>query len=136
MVSLPLGLLRRHREGGVDLIEIEFDRYRRAAFRILAGVAPRDGLMTFTGHCAVEDVFVGWLNEYFAMYAYPRLWAWPCLWGWFSARHLESDCEKLALRVAGLVPELEFALREGRVGPHMRRVVINHPAHVVREGKI
>jgi hypothetical protein len=35
---------------------------------------------------------------------------------------VQADYEKLALRVAGLLPELELALREGKLGPHMRRL--------------
>ena len=69
VLSLPFGRLCRHSEAGVDLIQIDFARYRRAAFRIMAGVAPQEGLMTVTGHWAAEDVFVDWLDEYFVMYA-------------------------------------------------------------------
>src|SRR5260370_21347209 len=44
--SLSLGRLRRHREGRVDLVQIQFARYRRAAFRIATGVAPPSVLIT------------------------------------------------------------------------------------------
>jgi len=64
-LGLPLGRLLRTRKPGVDLIQSQFARYRRAAFRIMAGVAPSDGLMTITGRWASEDVLVDWLNEYF-----------------------------------------------------------------------
>jgi hypothetical protein len=125
--SLPLGRLRRTRETGVDLVEIEFARYRRAAFRIQAGVAPKGGMMTFTGHWAAEDLYVGWLNEYFEMYASPRRRT------WFSVRHwpwqtvVQDDYGQLAQRVSEFTPELESALRDSRLGPHMRRVVISRP---------
>jgi hypothetical protein len=125
------GRLIRARESGVDLIEIQFARYRRAAFRINVGVAPKEGMMTLTGHWRAEDVHVHWLNEFFEMYALSR---WRI---WFSVRHLlyrsrtQGDYDKLALRVAGLVPELEAVLREGKLGPHMRRVVIPRPAQVI-----
>ena len=36
----------------------------------------------------------------------------------------QSDYEKLVVEVAGLVPELESALRSGKLGPHVRRVRI------------
>jgi len=128
VLSLPLGRMRRARNAGVDLIEIDLAKYRRAAFRILAGVAPKDGLMAFTGHWAAEDVYVGWLNEYFTMYAFPR---WQIQ---FSVRHwphqspTQSDFDRLAQRVAELMPELELALREGRTAPDMRRWVIPRSA--------
>lgn len=121
--SLPLGRMRRSREGGVDLVEVDFARYGRAAFRIFAGVVPRDGLMTFTGHWPAQDVYVGWLNEYFVMYAFPRWRVQFSVWCWPRQSPTQGDYDRLALRVAGLVPELELALREGRTGPHMRRVI-------------
>jgi hypothetical protein len=40
---------------------------------------------------------------------------------------VQADYDKLVLRVAGFLPELELALREGNLGPHMRRIVIPHP---------
>jgi len=127
VLSLPLGRLRRSTRRGVDLIEIQFAKYRRAAFRIAAGVAPRDGLMTFTGHWPAEDVYVGWLNEYFVMYAFPRWRVQFSVWHWPHQSPTQGDYDKLALRVAGFIPELELALREGRTGPHMRLWVIPRP---------
>jgi hypothetical protein len=134
------GRLIRHRAPGVDLIEIQFAPRRRAAFRINAGVAPKDGLMTLTGHQPAEDVSVHWLDKYFETHARP--WLRPGLTtlgleplgAWFSVGHwphrspTQANYNKLALRVAGFVPELELALREGRLGPHIRRVVIRRPA--------
>ncbi len=108
----------------MDLIEIQFAPRRRAAFRINVGIAPKEGMMTLTGHWRAEDVHVHWLKEFFEMYALTR---WRT---WFSVRHrlyrprTQSDYDKLALRVAGLVPELELALRAGKLGPHMRRVAM------------
>ena len=124
--TLPLGRLRRLREGRVDLIQIQVARYR-VAFRIMTGVVPRDGLMTFTGHWAPEDVLVDWLDEYFTMYACPRFRIWFSVRHWPHRSPVPSDYERLASRVAHFSSELELALREGRVGPHMRRVVI--PRH-------
>jgi hypothetical protein len=125
VVSFPLwGRLIRARESGVDLIEIQFAPRRRDAFRINMGVSPKEGMATLKGHWAAEDVLVHWLNEFFEMYASSR---WRI---WFSVRQplfrsrTQGDYDKLALRVAGLVPELELALREGKLGPHMRRIVI------------
>jgi hypothetical protein len=130
-LALPLGRLVRHRERGVDLIEIDFRKYRRAAFRIAAGVAPTEGLMTVTGHWAAEDVYVGWLNEFYVMYALPR-WQVPFFaWHWTYQSPIQGNYEKLAQRVAGFVPELELALREGGLGPHVRRFLI--PRSVIRQ---
>jgi hypothetical protein len=111
----------------VDLIEIDFRAHRRAAFRIAAGVAPKEGLMTLTGHWAAEDVHVGWLNEFYVMYASPRWQVSFFVWHWPYQSTSLCNYEKLAQRVAGLTPELELALREGRLGPHVRRFEIRRP---------
>ena len=133
------GRLIRVREPGVDLVEIQLATHRRAAFRINAGVAPRGGLMTLTGYRPAEEVAVHWLNEHFETHARPwlrpglramglePLGAWFSLWHWPCRSPTQSDYDKLALRVAGLLPEVDLALREGKLGPHMRRIVIPNP---------
>jgi hypothetical protein len=138
------GRLIRVREPGVDLVEIQLATHRRAAFRINAGVAPRGGLMTLRGHRPAEEVAVHWLNEYFETHARPwlrpglramglePLGAWFSLWHWPYRSPTRSDYDRLALRVAGFLPEVELALREGKLGPHMRRIVI--PKRVPQQG--
>ena len=140
VLSFPSwGRLTRARESGVDLIEIQFASHGRAAFRVNAGVAPKDGLATPTGHQALEEVGVHRLNEHFETHARPwlrlslralglePLGAWFSVWHWPYQSPTQRDYDELALQVAGFVPELELALREGRLGPHMRRVVIPLP---------
>ncbi len=130
----PWGRLIRTREAGVDLVEIQLAKYRRAAFRINAGVTPRAVIMTLRGHRAVEEIAVHWLDEYFETHARP--WLRPVLaavrleplGAWFSVWPCRSpsqdDYDKLAARVASLVPEVDRALREGKSSPHIRRIVI------------
>jgi hypothetical protein len=122
--TFPFELRRARPDGGVDLVEIQFMTYQRAAFRINAGMAPREGMMTVTGHRSAEEVCVHWLNEFFEMYASSRWRSWFSLWLWRFRTPVQSDYDKLALRVAGFLPEVELALREGKLGPHMRRVMI------------
>jgi hypothetical protein len=132
----PWGRLMRRRELVVDLIQIQFASYGRAAFRINAGVVPRDGLTTTTGHRSVEEAAVDWLDEYFETHARPwlrpglkalglePLGAWFSVWRWPYQTSVKEDYEKIALYAASSVPELELALRDGRLGPHVRRVTI------------
>jgi hypothetical protein len=47
---------------------------------------------------------------------------WFSLWLRWLGSPKQADYDKLALRVAGLVPEIELALSEDKLGPHMRRV--------------
>lgn len=123
-MSFPLEQLTRARGAGVDLIEIQFALHRRAAFRINAGVVPKEGMLTLTGHWPAQEVCVHWLNEFFEMYASPRWRTWFSIWLWRFRTPVQSDYEKLGLRVAGFLPEVELALCEGKLGPHMRRIVI------------
>jgi hypothetical protein len=135
--TFPIGQLRRSRpDGRVDVVEIQFSTYQRAAFRINAGVAPKDGLVTLTGHRPVEEIAVHWLNEYFETHARPwlrpglralglePLGEWFSLPFWHFRSPNQADYDTLAARVAGLVPEIELALSEGKLGPHIRKVVI------------
>lgn len=139
------GRLMRTRNSGVDLIEIQLAPYRRAAFRMNAGVVPGDGIVTMAGHRPIEEVAVHWLREYFETHARPLLRqslkavGLEPLGGWFSVRCWpwqtpeQGDYEKLARWVVGLLPELDVALREGRVGRHVRRVVIPRSVRVTHE---
>ena len=134
MGIFPLGLLRRPRpDAGVDLVEIQFMTYQRAAFRINACAVPKEGMMTAGGHRAPEELFAGGLHDHFETHARPwlrsalRALRVEPLGEWFSVWHwpLQSPAanyDKLAKRVARILPEVDFALREGKLGPHMRRL--------------
>lgn len=132
----PWGQLIRRRELVVDLMEIQFASHGRAAFRVNAGVVPRDGLTTPMGHRSVEELGVHWLEEFFETHARPwlrpglralgveALGAWFSVWCWPYQIPLKEDYEKVAQFATSSVPELELALREGRLGSHVRRVTI------------
>jgi hypothetical protein len=135
--TLPFGLLRRPRaDGGVDLVEIQFSSYQRAAFRINACPVPKDGMMTAAGHRFAEELEAGGLHDHFETHARP--WLRPALralrieplgqWFSLSLRCFRSPkqaaYDKLALRVAAIIPEIELALCEGKLGPHILRIVM------------
>lgn len=46
---------------------------------------------------------------------------WFSVWHWPLLSPLQADYDNLALRVVDILPELELALREGKLRPHMRR---------------
>jgi hypothetical protein len=52
------------------------------------------------------------------------LGAWFSLPLWWFRSPTQTDYDKLALRVVDLLPEVDAALREGKLGPHMRRMVM------------
>jgi hypothetical protein len=112
----------------LDLVEIQLMTYRRAAFLINAGVVPKRGIKTLTGRWPAEEISVGWLDESFVMYESPRWRSWFSMWFWRFRTPVQSDYNKLSLRVAGYLQEIELALREGKLGPHMQKVVIPRPA--------
>ena len=88
--------------------------------------------MTLTGHWPAQDLYVDWLNEFFIMYACPRWRIWFSVWRWPGRSLSQDDYDKLSIRVADLLPEIEMALREGRLGPHMRRVTIPRPVPLIK----
>ena len=131
----PLGEMRRARpDGGVDLVEIQFKTYQRAAFRINVTAAPKEGMMTAGGHRTVEELHAGGLHDHFETHARPWLrpllralriepvGEWFSVWYWPFRFLMQAAYDRLALRVANLLPEIDLALRQGRLGPHMRRL--------------
>jgi hypothetical protein len=121
----PFELLRRDRPNGVvDLVEIQFMTYQRAAFRINACAVPNGGMMTLGGHRTAGELDAGGLHDHFEMYASPRWRTWFSLWFWRFRRPVQSAYDKLALDVTAFLPEVESALREGTLGPHIRRIVV------------
>jgi hypothetical protein len=120
--TFPFEPLRRASpDGGVDQVEIELRTYGRAAFRINACAVPKDGMTTLGGHRTAEECLVHGIHD-LEMYAYPRWFKFFSLWLYYLRSPKQADYNKLALRVVGFVPELELALREDRLGPHMRRL--------------
>ncbi|HZR28348.1 MAG TPA: hypothetical protein VFA71_06175 [Terriglobales bacterium] len=134
--TFPFELLRRARpDGAVDLVEIQFATYQRAAFRINACAVLKEGMMTLGGHRSVEELHAGGLHDHLQIHARPwlrpslralglePLGAWFSLPLWWFRSPLQANYDKLALRVASFLPEIELALREGKLGPHMRQIV-------------
>jgi hypothetical protein len=122
--TFPFGLLHRARaDGGIDLVEIQFMTYQRAAFRINASAVPKAGMITLGGHRKADELEAGGLHDHFEMYDSPRWWRWFSLWFWRFRVPEKSDYDELALRVTGYLPEIDLALREGKLGPHMRKIV-------------
>ena len=121
----PFGQLRRARpDGGLDMVEIQLMTYQRAAFRINACAVPKEGMRTLGGHRNTEECLALGVHD-LEMYACPKWWIWFSLWFWRFRSPAHAEYEKLALRVAGLLPEIEQALSERKLGPHVRRLVLS-----------
>lgn len=126
------GRLIRRREPIVDQVQIQFSTYGRAAFRINAAAVPKDGMMTHGGRKTAEECLAlgvhdletharPWLRPILRTLRMEPLGAWFSLWRLPLGSPTPADYDKLALRAVEILPELELALREGRLGPHMRR---------------
>lgn len=124
IASLPFGLLRRRTDRGIEQIEINLSAHGRAAFNINIGIVPDTGIESSTGYVEPERVLVTWLDCYFVLCARRRFFA-P-----FSVRHpwwsrlpiTEADYEQLVDRVVALLPEVDQALSNKKIGPHIRKV--------------
>jgi hypothetical protein len=129
------GRLIRVRESAVDQVEIQFSTYGRAAFRINACAVPEEGMMTYGGHKAADECLAlgvhdietharPWLRPFLRLLGLEPIGGWFSLWLWWFRFPRKAGYDRLALRVARFVPEIELALREGKLGPHMRRIVM------------
>lgn len=122
----PFEQLRRSKpDGATDLVEIQLMTYQRPAFRINVLAVPKEGLATFGGARSAEQLNAGGLHDHFEMYDHPKWWIWFSLRFWRFRSAAQADYDKLGVRVASFLPEVELALREGRLGPHMRRIIIS-----------
>jgi hypothetical protein len=132
--TFPLGSFVRKRAGSIDFIQIQMAPYRADYFRMNAGVRSSEGLATENG-CQVFDPSRAVWSLRFEMLARPRLWwFWP--WSWFTVRTwfgqpASAHYDRLAMRVAGYLPELHLAFEQNHLGPHLRRVWI--PASTPKE---
>jgi len=98
--------------------------YQRAAFRINACAVPKGGMMTLDGYRTAGQLDAGGLHDHFEMYASTRWRRWFSLSFWRFRTPVQSDYYRLVLRVATFLPEIELALREDKLGPHMRKIAI------------
>jgi hypothetical protein len=128
------GQLIRARDTIVDKVEIQFSTYGRAALRINATAVPKGGMMTAFGHRMAGEIQASGLHDHFETHA--RAWLrptlralrvepvgeWFSLWRWPFRSPTQDDYDKLSLRAVAILPELELALREGKSGPHIRRL--------------
>ena len=119
--SFPLGQLRRARENGHDLVEIQLDR-RRPAFRLNLGVAPDAGIQHAAGHVARDAIWVHYLPRYYELYQHPLFRRWFAIGRWSRASAKAEDYAALVDRAVALLPEIDQTLAAGKPGPHVRAV--------------
>lgn len=124
IASMPFGLLRRRTDRGIEQVEINLSAHGRAGFNINLGVVPLAGIESSMGHIEAERVLVTWLDCYFVLCARRRFFT-PFLVRrpWLSRRPItEADYDRLVDQVVALLPEIDQALSDKKIGPHIRRV--------------
>ena len=123
IVSLPFGLLRRRGERGLEQIEIQLGSSGRASFSINCGVIPEGGVDGVRGHIDANEALVTWLDEFYILYSSARRSSPFAIRRWWWGKAVaQADYDALVGRTAELLPEVEKALVEGVVGPHIRRI--------------
>ena len=132
IVTQPFGMLRRPGPQGLELVEIQLAPRGRAAFRLNIGIVPYAGIEGIYGPIAPDKVPVGWLNGYYHLYRCPFLWTWFSVRRWAWRKPAQIDYDDLVERVVRLIPEVEMVLREGKQGPHVRFIKIDHPIEQIR----
>ena len=127
--SFPLGRLKRTRKDGtVELVEIQLEKYGQAKFRLNFGVVPVGGIDHPVKHVPQTEAVVGYLP------CSAELYSRPFFRKWFTARpsakcDFDQAIEQLLDRVIGLVPEVVAWLSRGEVGPHVRQIGKRTLAH-------
>jgi hypothetical protein len=118
--AFPFGRLRRARESGFDVVEIQLPRHGKPAFRISAGFVPSTGIdHPVAGHVPAEEVWSSDLPRHYVFYELPPIQRWFSLWHWPGRQVTQADVGDLVAKVAtNVIPEIESALREGRLGKH------------------
>lgn len=126
VVSFPFGRLRRSVDRGFEQVEIQLAPHGRAAFRLNLGLIPFGGVEGILGHIAADDAGVHALPERFTLYSCPffSLNFSVRRWMWSRRERTEDEYRALVARVVELLPEVDDALRNGKVGRHIRHTVI------------
>ncbi len=117
--SFPLGHLERMRGGELELIDIQFDKYRRPRFVINFGVIPEEGISTPWGHHVERDAATASdAPEACRLYSSSFGMRWFAL-GIFSSKSSKS-VKRLVDKAMELSPEIDQWFLSRTVGKHMR----------------
>lgn len=123
VLGLPFGSMRRTNTNSVDIVEISLKKGDRSYFVLHAGSVPLKGARSWlTGrHYDADKIEICALEESWTMVNCKRLYALSYFGFRFkSLRTLsQEDYQDLIRRVVSYLPEIDDALRDGIIGPHM-----------------
>lgn len=112
--AFPFGRLRRFTSTGSEQIEVQFYKEGAPFFRINFGIVPLEGIEHLVGHVENKDVWIHYMNHYFAAYQIPKIRKWFGLFHWPGRTITEADYDALVSEVVSFLPEVEKALRSER----------------------
>lgn len=122
--AIPLGRLKRNRNGNLDVIEFQFDKYGSPKFVINIGVAPEGGVdSTWGQHFHRDEIDACNCPEAYRLYSSTFVSLWFQI-GIFTPK-TEPAAKKLVDQVIGLSSEVMTWFESKTVGKHMRRCGIN-----------
>lgn len=122
-VAFPFGRLCRAGPTGMEIVEVQFDKHGRAAFRLNLGIAPPTGIQhAVAGFIPKENVWVQFLDHYYVLTERSLLREWFSPSRPLAGTATRPGIETLVSRVVGLLGEVEALFRNGRRGPHVREV--------------
>jgi len=116
-----MGRLRRTTEdGSFQIVEIQFDKYGDAKFRLNFGTIPPTGIDHPVKHVEQWEADIAYLPYSAELYSFPFFMK------WFSVSRSVGDASekvrKVVDRVVRYVPEVEAWFQNGKAGPHVRFV--------------
>jgi hypothetical protein len=126
--AFPLGLLKRKRGTGLDIVEVQFDKRERPAFVINFATVPEEGVdLPWGGHVAQADADAS------SAPVSGRLYSSSWRLRWFRMGLLSPKTEKVAARLVGKAvrysDEINDWFERGVVGRHVKTLVIDGPQH-------
>ena len=117
--AFPLGRLKRKRGNKLDVVEFQFDSYRRLSFVINFGIVPEEGVtVPWAGHIEQDVAGPVWPDDY-RLYSSSFRMRWFKL-GLFSLQN-EKAISRLVDRAIALSGEINNWFESGTVGKHMRQ---------------
>lgn len=123
VLSWPFGSMRRTNATSVDIVEITLKKRDRSFFLLVVGSVPLEGARNwFTGrHYSSEEIEICDLEELWQLVNCKRFFELSYFGFRFKSwRTLsQKDYRDLVKRVVSYLPEIDDALRNRSVGPHM-----------------
>jgi hypothetical protein len=115
--TFPFGALIRKRGTSSDIIEIQFDKYKRPKFIVNFR---RDPPKLFKERPFASGTGTVKETEAFRLHPRPKSSGWFTMRTFFGLRSPEVSAKKVVDRLVSVFPEVESWFKDGIVGEHLR----------------